>query len=50
MYPETPGLFKELMPYGGQLDMDNFWIKLSQIVPWDRLKVMYNGSDTILKY
>lgn len=34
-------LFKELIPFGGQLDEDNRWIKLSELVPWDRLEVAY---------
>ena len=41
MYPETPKLFKELMPYGGAIDEDNFWIKLSELMPWEMLKILY---------
>jgi hypothetical protein len=37
----TENLFKELFPYGGQLDQNNQWIKLSDIIPWDELEEIY---------
>jgi len=41
MYLEETPLFKELMPYSGQIDQNNRWIKLSELVPWERLEVIY---------
>ncbi len=41
MYPETPQLFKEIMPYGGIIDDDNFWIQLCKLMPWEKLKILY---------
>lgn len=29
-------------PYGGQLDDNNIWIRLSKVVPWERLNELYN--------
>lgn len=34
-------LFKDLMPFGGQLDSTNKWLKLSELVPWEKLDKMY---------
>jgi len=37
----TGNLFKEILPYGGKLNQENRWIKLSQLVPWASLEEIY---------
>lgn len=37
----TPPLFPELFPFGGKLNPDNRWLKLSEIIPWERLEEVY---------
>lgn len=32
------------LPFGGKLDKENRWIKLSQIIPWDTIETMYAGK------
>jgi len=32
------------LPFGGRLDKENRWIKLSQIIPWDKIETMYAGK------
>lgn len=32
------------LPFGGRLDKENRWIKLSQIIPWDEIETMYSGN------
>ena len=34
-------LFPELFPLGGGLNAENRWLKLSKLVPWDRLENVY---------
>lgn len=34
-------LFKELMPFGGQLDAANRWLKVRSLIPWDELEDAY---------
>lgn len=29
------------MPFGGRLDSNNKWLKLSKLVPWEKLDKMY---------
>ena len=41
MVIEQQAIFKELNPYGGEIDRNNRWIKLSEQVPWDNLEVIY---------
>ena len=36
-------LFKDIMPYGGKLDQDNRWIRLSSLIPWDRLVALHDS-------
>lgn len=36
-------LFKDIMPYGGKLDEDNRWIRLSNLVPWDNLVALHDS-------
>lgn len=36
-------LFEELMPYGGKLNLENRWIKLSKQIPWEKLERVYKG-------
>jgi transposase, IS5 family len=42
MIYELP-LFKELNPYAGKIDKKNRWIKLTQLVPWNELLIIYNS-------
>ena len=37
----TGNVFKEILPYGGKLNPDNRWIKLSHLVPWEILEGIY---------
>jgi len=39
----TPYLFKELFPFGGKLDENNRWIKITGLIPWDELERTYGG-------
>ena len=41
MYLEQPPLFKELMSYSGEIDRNNRWIKLSELVPWREMEGIY---------
>ncbi len=36
-------LFAELMPFGGQLDEGNRWLKIKKIIPWGELEGEYAG-------
>tara|TARA_B100000212_G_C27356269_1_gene526040 strand:- start:247 stop:1605 length:1359 start_codon:yes stop_codon:yes gene_type:complete len=36
-------LFKDIMPYGGKLDNNNRWIKLSNLVPWGSLAKLHDS-------
>ena len=38
---ETGNLFIELLPFGGQLNCDNRWMKLHDLVPWKELEEIY---------
>jgi hypothetical protein len=38
---ETPYLFKELFPFGGQLDTSNRWLKIKGLIPWRELEERY---------
>ena len=40
---KTPPLFPELFPLGGGLNADNRWLKLSGLIPWERLEDVYRG-------
>ncbi len=37
----TLPLFSELFPFGGQLDPDNRWLKITQLLPWDDIESRY---------
>lgn len=37
----TGELFQELLPYGGQLNPANRWMRLSLLVPWEKLEEIY---------
>jgi len=39
----TGNLFKDILPYGGKLNPDNRWMKLSRLVPWDILEKIYQA-------
>jgi hypothetical protein len=34
-------LFKEIMPFGGQLDEENRWLKIKRLIPWAELEGEY---------
>ena len=34
-------IFKDLLPYSGEIDTNNRWIKLSKWVPWDDMRRLY---------
>ena len=34
-------LFKELFPFGGQLEADNRWLRIADLVPWRELEREY---------
>lgn len=36
-------LFKELMPFGGQLEEGNRWLKIKGLIPWGELEGEYAG-------
>jgi len=36
-------LFKDIMPYGGKLDQNNRWIRLSSLIPWDALVALHDS-------
>jgi len=38
---KTGNLFSELLPFGGQLNPENRWIKLHSLVPWGELEDIY---------
>jgi hypothetical protein len=38
---KTGELFKELLPFGGQLSSNNRWMKLCELVPWEELEEIY---------
>lgn len=42
MLQEQLPLFKELVPYSGKIDLENRWIKMAEMVPWDELTPIYN--------
>jgi hypothetical protein len=31
-------LFKELFPFGGQLEEDNRWMRIAKLIPWRELE------------
>jgi len=39
----TGDLFKDILPYGGKLNPDNRWMKLSRLMPWDILENIYQA-------
>ena len=40
---KTPFLFKELFPFGGQLDKANRWLKIKDLIPWEELEERYES-------
>lgn len=38
---QTKPLFSELLPFGGQLDETNRWLRIAQLIPWDELEGEY---------
>ena len=41
MYTEQLPIFKDLAPYSGQIDQNNRWIKLAELVPWTEMDRLY---------
>lgn len=41
MYLNKTPLFKDLNPYSGEIDKNNRWIKLSELVPWEEIEGVY---------
>lgn len=41
MYTKEIPLFKELLPYSGEIDLENRWVKMAEILPWDELEASY---------
>ena len=41
MYTEQLPIFKELTPYSGQIDTNNRWIKLAELIPWCEMDKIY---------
>lgn len=40
---KTIPLFSELFPFGGKLDLENRWIKIAGLIPWDQLEIKYRS-------
>ena len=38
---QTGNLFSELLPFGGKLNLNNRWIKLHDLIPWEELEDIY---------
>ena len=38
---DAQNLFEELFPYGGKLDINNRWLKISKLIPWEELENRY---------
>ncbi len=36
-------LFKELLPFGGQIDKSNRWLKIRELIPWEELEEKYRS-------
>ena len=41
---QTKPLFSEMFPFGGQIDENNRWIKLSAMIPWNEFEAEYEKS------
>ncbi len=39
---KTVPLFEELFPFGGKLDENNRWLRISELIPWDKLETKYS--------
>ena len=54
MHLEQLPIFKDLNPYSGKIDRHNRWIKLSRLVPWDKMDMIYKkyfdeGKQSVIK-
>jgi hypothetical protein len=54
MYLTQLPIFKELSPYSGQIDQNNRWIKLAELVPWGSMDMIYRkyfdeGKQSVIK-
>lgn len=39
---KTEYLFNELFPFGGNLDEDNRWLRIAEMIPWEELEAEYS--------
>jgi len=39
---QTEPLFEELFPFGGKLDENNRWLKIADLIPWNKLENSYS--------
>ncbi len=44
MYEKQEGQISFLLPFGGQLNPDNRWVKLAHILPWEEIEDKYAKS------
>lgn len=44
MYPHTEKQLEFFLPFGGQLNPDNRWVKLAEMIPWADFEVKYSKS------
>ena len=49
MYLKQLPIFKDLTPYSGQIDEQNRWIKIADLVPWDEMEEAYRSAFDPLK-
>jgi len=40
---QTQNLFPEFLPFEGKLDKENRWLKIKDLIPWERLESMYQS-------
>lgn len=41
---KTLSLFPELFPFGGRLNENNRWLRISELIPWEDLEAEYAGN------
>lgn len=40
---KTAYLLEKLFPFGSKLDENNRWLRISELIPWDKLKGSYRS-------
>ena len=50
MYPTQLPIFKDLNPYAGKIDLNNRWIKLADLVPWEEMNALYMKHFDLKKH